>query len=110
MDYHLVVPRPRGAIGPPKRTIRAIREFVEDDGPPPDELLEVRLISEFGWTLEELDAQDEARALRLLAARNIEGAVRHVTEAVRGHRVDSIPVGVWRLFKLAGEDAEENAL
>jgi len=62
------------------------------------------LITEFGWTLNELDEQDEARALRLLAARNIEGAVRHVTEAVRGHRVDSIPMSVWQLYKFATEE------
>lgn len=104
MDHHQLVPRSRGAIGPPKSVVGAIRSFVEDDGPPPDELVEVRLVSEFGWTLEELDAQDEARALRLLAARNIESAIRHVTEAVRGHRVDSIPVGIWQLYKAATEE------
>ena len=68
----------------------------------------MRLISEFGWTLAELDAQDEARALRLLAARNIESAVRSVTEAVRGHRVDSIPQSIWQLYKLAADADEED--
>ena len=78
------------------------------DGPPPDELIEVRIISEFGWTLEELDAQDESRALRLLAIRNIEAAVRQVTEAVRGHRVDSIPESTWQLYKLASDAAQND--
>ena len=64
------------------------------------------MITSFGWTLSELDEADEARALRLLAARNIEAAIQHVSEAVRGHRVDSVPPGVWALWKLA-EDASE---
>ena len=79
-----------------------------EDGPPPDELVEVRLVSEFGWTLEELDQQDEARALRLLATRNIEAAVRTVSEAVAGHRVDSISPSVWQLYKLAADADTED--
>ena len=102
-----MVPRPRGAIGPPKSTLRALREFVEEDGPPPDELVQVRLVEEFGWTLSELDEQDEARALRLLAARNIEAAVRRVNEAVQSHQVQSIPQSVWKLYKAASDAGDE---
>ena len=78
-----------------------------EDGPPPDELIEVRLITEFGWTISELDEQDEARALRLLAARNIEAAVRRVNEAVQSHQVQSIPQSVWKLYKVASDTEDE---
>ena len=107
MDHRQLVPGPRRALRAPKRTIRALREFVEEDGPAPDELIEVRLLEEFHWTLDQLDNQDEARALRLLAARNIEAAIRTVNNAVAGHRVDAVPQEVWKLYKYAA-DAEED--
>lgn len=78
-----------------------------EDGPPPDELIQVRLITEFGWTISELDEQDEARALRLLAARNIEAAVRRVNEAVQSHQVNSVPASVWQLYKAASDAGDE---
>ena len=65
------------------------------------------MVEEFGWTLEELDQQDEARALRLLAARNIEAAVRRVNEAVQSHQVNSVPAAVWQLYKAASDAGDE---
>lgn len=93
-----MVSGPRRAIGPPKSTIIALRAFIEDEGPAPPEVLEARLLSEFGWTLSELDEQDEARALRILAAKNIEATLRLVGNAVASHRPETVPPDAWKLW------------
>ena len=67
----------------------------------------MRLVSEFNLSLQELDDLDEPRALRLMAARNIEAAIRAVNNAVASHRVDAIPQEIWKLYKHAA-DADED--
>lgn len=93
-----MVPGPRGTLRPPKSILVALKAFVEDEGPAPTELLEARLLSEFGWTLSELDEQDEARALRILSARNIESTLRMVGDAVAAHRPETVPPAAWKLW------------
>lgn len=107
LDRGLLVHGSGGTVRTPKSTLKALRTFVLEDGPPPDELVEVRLISEFGWTFEELDSADESRALRLLAARNIEAALNQVKGAIQQHRPQTVPESAWQLYKLAA-DADED--
>ena len=67
----------------------------------------MRLVNEFHLSFQELDNLDEPRALRLMAARNIENALRLVTSSVANHRVDNIPADVWKLYLLATSANDE---
>ena len=69
--------------------------------------MEVRLLRAFGWTLSELDEQDEARALRILAAENVESALRQIKSGVDQHKPHSISPEAWKLWKLT-QDAEQD--
>ena len=107
LDRRLLVHGSGGTVRAPKSTLKALRLFVLEDGAPPDELVEVRLLRAFGWTLSELDEQDEARALRILAAENVESALRQIKSSVDQHKPHSVSPEAWKLWKLT-QDAEQD--
>ena len=48
--------------------MKAIYQQVEQNGPPVPELLEYRLMAEFGWTQRDIDRADIARVGRAISA------------------------------------------
>jgi len=79
--------------------VLSLREYVEGEGPPPDDLVEGRLVERFGWTFDELDGQDEGRVLRTVSVLNLADGYMRVMRAIEKHRPLSAPPGDWEMYK-----------
>lgn len=51
-------------------------EYVTNDGPTPEAIIDASLLERFGWTLQELDEQDESRLFPAVGAMNIADSLR----------------------------------
>lgn len=87
-------------------------DYAESDGGVPDDVLDIRLMERFGWTMQELDDTDEARLFPALAAANISDAVRAVRAwldaAGSGRKVEKPSAGVWKLWQTAQDAKRTN--
>lgn len=61
---------------------------------------EGQLIDRFGWTFEELDAQDSGRTFQTVAMMNITAMYTDVLSAVQKHSTASLTDAHWDAFKL----------
>ena len=82
------------------------------EGHPPILLSEGRIVERFGWTLDELDAQDSGRVLQMITLMNLATLYPQVLEGVRNHNTDRLTPAHWNVFKLMnslgqGEDEHD---
>ncbi|MHA2062937.1 MAG: hypothetical protein ACXABY_01005 [Candidatus Thorarchaeota archaeon] len=63
-------------------------------------LVEGRIIERFGWTFEELDAQDSGRALQTVSMLNIAKLYPEVLRAAQTHTTDRLTPDHWNAYKV----------
>ena len=79
-----------------KKLLIAVARAVQGDGDLPDEIIDLHLCERFGWTLEELDGQDEARILPALRAENVRRAMARTASAIYAQRIpDAEDLEIW---------------
>jgi len=57
-------------------------------------------VDRFGWTFDQLDKQDEGRAVRAVSLLNMMEMYSDVLNAVGAHRPDSVSARHWEIYKL----------
>lgn len=65
------------------------------------------MLDRFGWTLEQLDEQDEPRAIEYVSVLNITDGYSRVIQGVMGHRMESISQGDWKIYRMVKEGIED---
>jgi hypothetical protein len=76
--------------------------------------VDVALCERFGWTWDELDAQDESRVLPAVSAANIAAAAGRISTwlaaAGQGSKVAQPPAADWKAWKLVQDAKKANPL
>ena len=85
-----------------KKSLRGLRDFLRGEAAPPILLIEGRLLERFGWTFEQLDAQDSGRTLQTVSMMNIASLYPAVLDAINRHSLDGLSPAHWNAFKLIG--------
>lgn len=58
------------------------------------------MVDRFGWTFDQLDEQDEGRAVRAVSLLNMMELYSDVMNAVKSHKPDSVSPRHWEIYKL----------
>lgn len=82
-DRH-ILPAPYRLDATAPKLVGAVFRVVSEGGAWPGKLTDIDLCERFGWTLDELDTQDESRVMPGLRLANIRAAIQRVRKAIDG--------------------------